>query len=74
MSEVDLQGFANVAVRPPSEHEWNSQAARQRREMGGTVDQVFSSHNMGEAVRRLHQKHNEEQRRQIGRASWRERV
>ena len=69
MSEVDLQGFANVPVRLPSEQEWNSQAARQRREMGGTVDQVFSSHNMGEAVRRLHQKRNEEQRR-LSRMAW----
>ena len=37
--------------------------------MGGTVDQVFSSQNMGEAVRRLHQKRTEEQRR-LSRMVW----
>jgi len=69
MSEVNLEGFASVAVKAPSEHEWNAQAARQKREMGGTVDQVFSSQNMGEAVRRLHQRRAEEQRR-LSRMVW----
>jgi len=63
MSGANLEAFGGVTVKPPSENEWNAQAARQRREMGGTVDQVFSSQNMGEAVHRLHQKRNEEQRR-----------
>ena len=61
MSEANLQELRNVPIQSPSQEDWAIQEARQRREMGGTVDQVFSSRNMGEAVRRLHQKRQEEQ-------------
>src|SRR5258708_38547665 len=69
MGEVNLEGIAGLAIQPPSEQEWSAQAARQKREMGGTIDQVFSSQNMGEAVRRLHQKRPGEQRR-VRRMGW----
>jgi len=69
MSEMNIQEFSNVPVQSPSQQDWANQEARQRREMGGTVDQVFSSRNMGEAVRRLHQKRQEEQRRLL-RTVW----
>ena len=71
MSEANLQELRNVPIQSPSQEEWAIQEARQRREMGGTVDQVFSSRNMGEAVRRLHQKRQEEQRRLL-RTVWKE--
>ncbi len=69
MPEVNLEGIAGLAIQPPSDRDWSAQAAKQKREMGGTVDQVFSSQNMGEAVRRLHQKRHEEQRR-LTRMAW----
>src|SRR5437588_9091573 len=71
MSEANLQELRNVPIQSPSQEDWAIQEARQRREMGGTVDQVFSSRNMGEAVRRLHQKRQEEQRRLL-RTVWKE--
>ena len=60
---MEVEAMAGLAVRPPSEQQWAQQAERQRRELGGTVDQVFSAQNMGEGVRRLHQKRNDELRR-----------
>src|SRR5436305_4382084 len=69
MSEANLQELRNVPIQSPSQEEWAIQEARQRREMVCTVDQVFSSRNMGEAVRRLHQKRQEEQRRLL-RTVW----
>src|SRR5437763_12965137 len=69
MSEMNIREIRNVPVTSPTEAQWAEQAARQQREMGGTVDQVFSSRNMGEAVRRLHQKRNEEERRLL-RTVW----
>jgi hypothetical protein len=69
MPDINLEGIAGLAIKPPSEQQWSALAARQKREMGGTVDQVFSAQNMGEAVRRLHQKRHEEQRR-LKRMLW----
>ena len=59
MSGATLQEFGNLAVKTPTEQEWNAQAAKQQREMGGTFDKVFSSQGYGEGVRRMHQKRNE---------------
>src|SRR6267142_2673074 len=56
MAEISLEGFAGVAVQPPTEREFGQFAARQERELGGTADRVFSPQNQSEAVRRLHQK------------------
>src|SRR5258708_36231723 len=56
MGEISLEGFAGVAVQPPTEREFGQFAARQERELGGTADRVFSPQNQSEAVRRLHQK------------------
>jgi hypothetical protein len=69
MSEMSIENVGNVQIDIPTDRQWGEQAAKQKREMGGTVDQVFSSSNMGEAVRRLHQKRNEEQRR-LTRMVW----
>jgi hypothetical protein len=69
MTEMNLEGIANVKIVSPSEQQFNVQAEKQKREMGATVDQVFSPQNMGEAVRRLHQKRQEEQRR-MSRTNW----
>src|SRR5215472_9443293 len=57
MSEVGELRNANVA--PPTDQQWNAQAAKQQREMGGTFDKVFSPEGHGEGVRRMHQKRNE---------------
>ena len=46
MSEMNIREIRNVPVISPTEVQWAEQAARQQREMGGTVDQVFSSRNM----------------------------
>jgi|SRR5579864_218719 len=59
MSEAGLQDLANIAIKTPTEQEWNAQAAKQQREMGGTFDKVFSPEGYGEGVRRMHQKRNE---------------
>jgi hypothetical protein len=56
MAEISLEGFAGVAVAPPSEGDFNRVAERQQREMGGRADQIFSQQNLGEAARRLQQK------------------
>lgn len=72
MADMSLEGFAGVAVRAPSEQEFNQVAARQEREMGGTADRVFSSQNQGEAARRLQQKFMEVQAlmRRVGVKPW----
>ena len=59
MSEASLQEFGNLAIKTPTEQEWNAQAAKQQRDMGGTFDKVFSPEGYGEGVRRMHQKRNE---------------
>jgi len=59
MSGATLEGFGNLAIKTPTEQEWDAQAAKQRREMGGTFDKVFSPEGYGEGVRRMHQKRNE---------------
>jgi hypothetical protein len=63
MAEMSLAVIADTAIVSPSEQQFKVEAEKQKREMGATVDQVFSAENMGEAVRRLHQKRQEEQRR-----------
>lgn len=55
----ELQGFSNANVAAPTEQQWNAQAAKQQREMGGTFDKVFSPEAYGEGVRRMHRKRNE---------------
>jgi hypothetical protein len=54
MAEISVQGM--------------SQAEKQKQEMGATADQVFSSHNQDAAVRRLHQRRQDELQRMSG--SW----
>lgn len=56
MAEISLEGFAGVAVTPPTDGDFNRFAERQQREMGGRADQIFSPQNLGEAARRLQQK------------------
>ncbi len=60
---VDLKEIGELKVVAPSDRQFRVQAEKQKKEMGGTVDQVFSSQNASEAVRRLHQKRTDEQRR-----------
>ncbi|HEY6251467.1 MAG TPA: hypothetical protein VI685_16030 [Candidatus Angelobacter sp.] len=59
MLEGGLHDFSNVPIKTPTEQEWNQQAAKQQREMGGTFDKVFSPEGYGEGVRRMHRKRNE---------------
>ena len=65
MSATNLKETAG-AVMEPSEEQIVVAAEKQKREMGATADEVFSPQNMGEAVRRLHQRRREEQRRMSG--------
>jgi hypothetical protein len=65
----NAQEIAQLNIQTPSDQDFAAQAARQQRQMGGSYDQVFSSAAHGEAVRRLHQKRNEEQRR-LARMAW----
>jgi len=63
MAEMSLGVIADTAIASPSDQQFKVEAEKQKREMGATADQVFSAQNAGEAVRRLHQKRQEEQRR-----------
>jgi len=60
---VELNEIGDATIAVPSDQQFQVQAEKQKKEMGGTVDQVFSSQNASEAVRRLHQKRMDEQRR-----------
>lgn len=60
---LDLKEISDLKIAAPSDRQFQVQAEKQQKEMGGTVDQVFSSQNASEAVRRLHQKRTDEQQR-----------
>src|SRR5215467_4249308 len=46
----------NLNVAVPTDSQFQAAAAKQKREMGGTFDSVFSPERYGEGVRRMHQK------------------
>ncbi len=60
---VELQDIGGLKIMTPSDQQFQVQAEKQKKEMGATVDQVFSSQNASEAVRRLHRKRMDEQKR-----------
>src|SRR2546421_13024407 len=63
MAEMSLGVIADAAIASPSDQQFKVEAEKQKREVGATADQVFSAQNAGEAVRGLHQKRQEGQRR-----------
>ena len=56
MSQNPAGDFRSMNVAIPSDRDWAANADKQKREMGGTFDSVFSPERYGEGVRRMHQK------------------
>jgi hypothetical protein len=64
MAENSVQGVVDASAQ-----QLGAQEEKQKREMGATADQVFSSHNQDAAVRRLHQRRQAELQR-MTRMDW----
>lgn len=54
----ELQKFSGTNVDSPTDRQFQAAADKQKKEMGGSFDQVFSPEAYGEGVRRMHRKRN----------------
>lgn len=52
----ELQDVGKLPMAAPTQNQWDQAAEKQRKEMGGTFDQVFSQEAYGEGVRRMQRK------------------